>query len=93
MHAREALALGLLDVVATEGETLEQAVARFLEPILRQTPLVIRAYKAMAAAERQGLSAAERRAIEREWFSQTWTHADHWSAVNVFMQKRRTRTK
>jgi hypothetical protein len=68
-------------------------VARFLEPILRRTPQVIRAYKAMAAAERRGLSAAERRAIEKEWFSRTWTHADHWSAVDEFMQKQRTRTK
>jgi len=92
LNADEALRIGLLDAVAADGEPLEQAVDEFLEPILRQRPQVIRGYKAMAIAERRGLPSSERRAIEREWFSRTWAHADHWAAVDAMSQKQ-LRTK
>ena len=92
LDAAAARVLGLVDEVAQEEETLEQCTARFLAPLLRQTPLVIRAWKAMAIAERRGLPAAERRADERGWFVRTWTHDDHWAAVDALMQKSRERT-
>ena len=89
--AQRALSLGLVDKVAAEGESLEACVMQFLAPILRQRPQVIRAYKAMAVADRQGLSLEARRAIERNWFSRTWTHEDHWSAVEKFERVQRER--
>ncbi|AMN47065.1 enoyl-CoA hydratase [Steroidobacter denitrificans] len=87
LPALEAQRAGLFDRVAEEGERLESCVAGFLEPLLGQQPQVIRAYKAMASAAQQGLSGEERRAIEREWFVRTWTHADHWAAVDATMKK------
>lgn len=81
--APQALRAGLVDDIASDGETLEQCVARFLEPIARNPPQVIRAHKAIVAAARLGLPPEERRAIEREAFVHTWTHADHWAAVEA----------
>jgi hypothetical protein len=49
---------------------------------------VIRAYKAMAICEREGLGHEARRTIEREWFKRTWAHEDHWSAVDRMFKKR-----
>jgi enoyl-CoA hydratase len=92
LDARQAQAAGLVDEVAAAGESLQECTARFLAPILVQKPQVIRAYKAMAIAERLGLPLEARRAVERSWFSSTWTHADHWTAVDRLMQKRQERT-
>jgi enoyl-CoA hydratase/carnithine racemase len=80
--------LGLIDTVAAAGEPIEHCVRRFLDPILRQQPQVIRAYKAMAICEREGLGHEARRTIEREWFKRTWAHEDHWSAVDRMFKKR-----
>ena len=82
VDARTALATGLVDEVAEPAETLASCVERFLEPILRLTPNVIRAFKAMAIAERRGAPMDERRALEKQWFLETWTHDDHWEAVD-----------
>ena len=60
LSAADARSAGLVDEVAREGESLEQCVMRFLEPIRRQVPQVIRSYKAMALAERQGMDAEQR---------------------------------
>lgn len=92
LDARQAHACGLVDEIALEGESLEDCVTRFLRPVLKQKPQVIRAYKAMAVAERLGLSLRERRAIERDWFTRTWTHVDHWSAVDELTRKRQEKT-
>jgi enoyl-CoA hydratase len=92
LNAHEALQLGLVDAIAAEGEILEESIASFLRPILSRKPQVIRGYKAMAIAERQGLSLPQRRAIERQSFSHTWAHADHWVAVEASAQTS-TKTK
>ena len=81
VDARSALAAGLVDEVAEPGETLANCVERFIEPMLRLTPNVIRAFKAMAIAERRGAPMEQRRALEKQWFLTTWTHDDHWEAV------------
>lgn len=83
----EALAAGLVDEIAGDNETLDGCVERFLAPILTLEPQVIRAYKAMSVAARQGLSIEERRAVERRMFCETWTHDDHWAAVERWMQQ------
>ncbi|MEO8006849.1 MAG: enoyl-CoA hydratase/isomerase family protein [Betaproteobacteria bacterium] len=89
LAATQALVQGLVDVVAAADEPLQDCVLQFLQPVLKQTPLVIRAYKAMAIAEREGLPMAERRRIEREWFTRTWTHQDHWDAVDAMFRERK----
>ena len=87
LSAADARAAGLIDEVAKEGESLEQCIARFLEPIRRQVPQVIRSYKAMALAERQGMDAAQRFRTELAGFVETWTHADHWAAADRVLSK------
>lgn len=92
LDAHAALSLHLVDQVSSDGEPLADCVMRFLAPMLKQNVQVIRAYKAMAIAERQGLGMQQRRAIEREGFKGTWTSAAHWSAVESIERKRRERT-
>jgi len=87
LSAVQSLERGLVDQVAIDGESLDQCVLRFLQPILRQKPQVIRAYKAFASAARQALDPSQKRALEREWFVRTWTHDDHWAAVDVITRK------
>lgn len=91
--ARDALVRGLVQEVARDEESLSDCVNRFLEPLLRQTPLVIRAWKACALAERDGLPDTQRRALEREWFLRTWTHEDHWDAVDAVTRKWKEKTE
>jgi enoyl-CoA hydratase len=89
LDVHQAQALGLIDEIVQPGETLGQCIDRFLRPVLRLTPEVIRAYKAMALAERLGLTYEERRRIERDWFVNTWVRPEHWQAVEA----RQTRAK
>jgi enoyl-CoA hydratase len=93
LPAPKAKALGLLDEVAEAGESLDDCVARFLEPWLRQAPQVIRSYKAMALAERLGLPVDARRQAERAGFVATWVHPDHWAAADRALEKDREATK
>jgi enoyl-CoA hydratase len=81
LNVAQARLLGLVDEVAADGESLEACVLRFVAPILRQPRQVICAYKTLAAALRRGASRNELRAVERDGFVATWTHADHWRAV------------
>ncbi|HYX89937.1 MAG TPA: enoyl-CoA hydratase/isomerase family protein [Myxococcaceae bacterium] len=81
LEAAQARAWGLVDEITGDGEPLEACVRRFLDPMLRHPPQVIRAYKALAIALREGASRDELRRIEREGFIATWTHPDHWGAV------------
>lgn len=91
LDAHAAQAAGLVDEVAQDGEPLSACVERFLEPVLRLTPNVIRAFKAMAMAERRGASLEQRRALEKQWFLATWTHEDHWSAVEKMVAAKASR--
>lgn len=88
LGAAEALRAGLVDAVAEPDESLEGCVARFLEPILKRPPLVVRGYKAMALAERLGAAPERRMQIHEESFARTWTHPDHWAAVERRAAKR-----
>jgi enoyl-CoA hydratase len=85
--------MGLVDEVAGEGETLDDCVARFLEPMLRQAPQVIRSYKAMALAERLGLPAERRWQTERDGMVTTWVHPDHWAAADRALDRDRDGSK
>lgn len=91
--AEKAKAIGLVDEVAGAGESLDDCVRRFLEPMLRQAPQVIRSYKAMALAERLGLPAEARRQTERDGLVTTWLHPDHWAAADRALDKDREASK
>jgi enoyl-CoA hydratase len=77
----EALAHGLVEAVAPAAEPFAGFVEDFVAPMRRQTPLVMRGFKAQALARRLGLPRAECRALEREHFAATWLHDDHWAAA------------
>jgi enoyl-CoA hydratase/carnithine racemase len=79
--AVDALAWGLADVVAPAGEDLETFALSFLQPMLQQSPRLLRSFKAQALAARRGLGRDARREAEMREFIQAWTHDDHWAAV------------
>lgn len=81
----EAVAIGLVEAVAPEGEPFAAYVDAFIEPMRRQSPLVLRAFKAQALAERFGRPREETRRLERDDFSRTWMHDDHWAAADKLM--------
>lgn len=73
LSAAEALRIGLADEVAGDGESFDEAVQRFVAPILMQSPQVLRAFKAVV---RTGSPE-----VETRLFAETWVHEDHWAAV------------
>jgi len=83
----EALALGLIDASAHPGQALRECVAEFLEPLLRQAPQVLRAFKGLAHGVRSGRSRAELDSLETRLFAQTWVHEDHWAAAEKLLRK------
>jgi enoyl-CoA hydratase len=86
LNAPQALASGLINDAAKEGETLEQALERFTEPMRRQAPHVMRAFKALGAHERgHGREAMDE--IETTLFSQTWAHPDHDAATEHILKR------
>jgi len=52
----EASALGLIDAVARENQSLDELIVDFITPILKQSSKVLRAFKAVAKGVRAGLS-------------------------------------
>ena len=90
IDAFTALEWGLADAVAP-GAELERRIADFVEPLAAQSQDVLRALKAQVRAARRGASRDERRALELRHIVQTWTHADHWKAVERFFGERENR--
>jgi enoyl-CoA hydratase len=86
-HA-EGLALGLYDAVAAERESLADAVARFMTPLLAAPVQVLRGNKAVALAARFTPERARVEAAELEQFVATWMHADHWARLNAFLTRK-----
>lgn len=89
MNAAEALAAGMVDAVAALDQDLDSAVAQFIAPILKQSPRVVRAFKALACGVRRGLPQHELEALESGHFATTWVHADHWAAADKILKPRR----
>lgn len=83
----EAAALGLIDAVARDGQSIDELIADFIAPILKQAPQVLRAFKAVAKGVRTGLSPTELNDIETRMFAQTWVHEDHWTAAEKITSK------
>jgi enoyl-CoA hydratase len=86
----DAAALGLVDAVARDGQSLDDLLSDFVAPILKQAPQVLRAFKAVAKAVRTGLSRTELNEIETRMFAQTWVHEDHWAAAEKITSKWRS---
>ena len=85
--AAEALQLGLVQRVCASDETLTDCTAAFVAPFLERPVQVLRAYKAIALANRRALH--ERLSTQEEQgFTATWVHADHWVAAEKALAPR-----
>ena len=87
IDADEARSLGLAQAVAEDGETLDDALGRFMGPMRRMRPQVMRAFKALARAHRDGAGPLELREVELAELTETWLHDDHWDAAAAVQQK------
>ena len=83
----------LVNAVAEPGEAFADCVRRFLAPVARQSPMVMRAFKAQALAERVGAPRDERLRLETSAFVETWIHDDHWAAASLALKSDALRTK
>jgi enoyl-CoA hydratase len=90
LSGAEAAALGLIDAVGREGQAFADLIADFIAPMLKQSPQVLRAFKAVAIGVRSGLPRAELNEVETQMFAQTWVHADHWAAAEKITSKWRS---
>lgn len=81
IDAEEARRLGLAQAVADKDESIEQVLERFLAPIKRMRPQVMRAFKSLARAHRDGARPVELREVEINSLMETWLHEDHWQAA------------
>jgi enoyl-CoA hydratase/carnithine racemase len=86
--AATALDWGLADAIAPV-DAVEPTLKDFIAPMLKQSATALRGFKAMAMAARHGVRYEERRAIEQDYFVKTWTHADHWAAVERLLARGR----
>jgi enoyl-CoA hydratase len=90
LSAAEAAKIGLVDAAAREGQSLDDLLADFIAPILKQSPHVLRAFKALANGVRSGMSRAELNEIETRMFADAWVHQDHWTAAKKITDKWRS---
>ncbi|HJV84969.1 MAG TPA: enoyl-CoA hydratase/isomerase family protein [Noviherbaspirillum sp.] len=88
MDAHKARAIGLIDAVAEQEESLDQCVERFLQPLYAHVPQVLRSFKAQALGQRLGLTRAERERNEQAGFVETWVHPDHWAAADRVLARK-----
>lgn len=86
--ARAALELGLVDAVCETGESLESAVEAFLAPMLAMQPQVLRAAKALAADQRDGVARERSETAELTRAVDNWLHPDHWAAADGILKPR-----
>lgn len=85
--ATEALHLGLLQRICAADESLGDCTAGFIAPFLQRPVQVLRAFKALALANRRALH--ERlTSQEEQGFTGTWIHADHWAAAEKALAPR-----
>lgn len=87
LNAADALAAGLVDAVAPEGEPFGTFVERQIAAWLKQRPQVMRAFKWQAAARKLGFTRAAIDERDRELFAVAWCHDDHWEAARGFLDR------
>jgi enoyl-CoA hydratase len=88
LPAEEARQVGLADAVANEDETLDELVARFVEPILALPRELLSDFKAVALAGEDESRRAAVTAVERQRFIRAWASAEHWSAADKVLAGR-----
>ena len=81
LDADTAIAIGLADAIAEGSADL----SAFVQPLRERSPAMLRAIKSQVKADRASSSAL--RGIERRNLVATWTHADHWRAVERFLAR------
>jgi len=86
IDAATALDWGLADATAP-AESLATALQEFIAPLLKQSTATLRGAKALTLAARRGEAYDDRRAIEQDQFVATWTHQDHWAAVDRILAR------
>lgn len=88
LSAREAHAVGLVNHVLPPDQSLEEGLGEFLSPYLRRGGPVLRGFKAIVAAHRRAVHDALY-SVEQQHLLNTWTHPDHWAAVERSTARRR----
>lgn len=87
LGAAEAVAVGLVDAIASEGEAFGAFVERQIAVWLKQKPQVMRAFKWQAAARKLGLTRTAIDERDRELFATAWCHDDHWMAARGILER------
>ncbi|MDH3509588.1 MAG: enoyl-CoA hydratase/isomerase family protein [Gammaproteobacteria bacterium] len=87
LPADEAYHLGLIDRICAAGQDLDDCLREFLSPYLKRSGRVLRGFKALTAAYRR-MAHEKLTAVEQEHFIASWTHVDHWDAVEKTMAGR-----
>ena len=85
LPAERALALGLVDAVASEP--FPAAVEAYVARLAARRPQVARAFKSLAIAHRAGAASGTMMEIETRAFAETWVHDDHWTAVDAVLNR------
>ncbi len=86
INASQALACGLINDAALDGENLDDVLERFTAPMRNQASQVMRAFKAVHI-EGDSHGRSELDDVETLRFSETWAHADHDLAVERLISR------
>lgn len=87
LGADEASQLGIINHVFGPGEDLDTGLNAFLSKYLKRGHRVLRGFKALCSAHRKTLHETLG-ATEQEAFVASWTHPDHWRAVEQAFAER-----
>lgn len=88
LTAGEALQTGLVDRVAAEDQSLDDAVAGFVAPMLDRPRHVLAAFKELSLGHRRGLPRDQLLEIETSRFARAWVHDDHWAAADSILSRK-----
>ncbi|MDP6390341.1 MAG: enoyl-CoA hydratase/isomerase family protein [Alphaproteobacteria bacterium] len=86
LSGEQAMAVGLVDAAAGDGQALDDCLEGFLAPIMGQAPQVLRAFKALGLGARRGLPRDQLMRLETRLFADTWVHQDHWDAADKLLR-------
>ncbi len=78
--AKEAFAVGLVDRVCADDESLDTCLTAFLQPYLTRSRQVLKGFKALTTGHRRVIH-QHLSSIEQNHFISAWTSPNHWDAV------------
>jgi len=90
LSAEEAFAAGLVNRICATDESLDACLNTFLQPYIARSRQVLQGFKALTAGHRRVIH-KHLSGIEQQHFVRSWTHADHWDAVERAAANRRTK--